>query len=94
MTVLFTASQTDSTCTFQERTTPGTKISFSGNDLLGQCFSDFTVHLNHLGILAKMQILVGGGGEDRDSAFSSSAHRCGCGWSSDRILSSRDQGTE
>lgn len=53
MTVLFTASQTDSTCTFQERTTPGTKISFSGNDLLGQCFSDFTVHLNHLGILAK-----------------------------------------
>ena len=53
MTILFTASQTDSTYTFRERTTPGITISFSGNDLLGQCFSNFTVNLNHLGILAK-----------------------------------------
>lgn len=93
MTVLFTASQTDSTCTFQERTAPGTKISFSGNDLLGQCFSNFTVHLNHRGILAKCRFWWVGVGRAEILHFQAAPiDAVLIGWSSDLILSSKDLG--
>lgn len=89
LTVPFSASQIGSTCTFQERIASCTKISFSGNDRLGQCFSNFTGHMNHLGILAKCRFWGGGGVEILH--FQAAPRWCWCSWS-DHILSSKDLG--